>query len=58
MDYIANALELIFIGLTMGPILLGIIIGFIKKNWKWGVLSSILLLSIAWGTVALLPIMI
>lgn len=54
----ANILELIFIGLTIGPILLGIIIGLIKKNWKWGVLSSILLLAIAWGTVALLPIIL
>ena len=55
MDPLANALELIFIALTIGPILLGIVIGWIKKDWKWGVLSSVLLLFVAWGTVALLP---
>jgi len=55
MDYLANGLELIFIGLTFGPILIGIIIGLIKKNWRWGVISSVLLLCIAWGIVALLP---
>lgn len=45
MDYMADTLELIFMALFVGPIILGTIIGRFKKSWEWGVAST----TITWG---------